>query len=278
MLTENLRDVIESDISSDACRLWLWLFLEGKLSIADILRSELPNIVPALNVLASSGRLKVDGVRMSAKMPEAVAVSPMASRRKGKAKVSPRFSGLGGMERVRTALKASRIAGAQKIINDGCDRVFRAYNTERLARGMKPVAESQREGQRKKWRKILVLASEDSAPISEMMAFAYDATRFQGTKFPSPAIISGPWFRSAWLDRGTAQEAHAGHTYEAPDVDVKTKLRNAGHDFAAGLDAAALRHVVKLAETERSVPHMRKRHKDPQIEAAIMFLANEGGD
>lgn len=278
-LTAKIQTVITSDEGSDAVRVWLWLVLNGKTDIDRVLEAPLPSVVPSLNALVRSARVEVQGVSVLALMPEEAAEAGSGARRGKTSGMDPRLAEVQGIERVRRALASPRSAGAKDVIAEGVGRVFRAINAERKSHGLPPLAASQERGQRDKWQKILAFAAENNVRLPDFIAFAYVNTRHMPGKFPTPGVLAGDWLRQMWLDRDDGERGeHAGHHYATPEQGLRERLREAGFGKAAGLDDKGLRHVVKLADTHRTVPHMRKRHRDPDIEAAVVWLAGEGAE
>lgn len=276
-LIENIKAVLESDLDSDAVRLWLWLFFDGKARIDEVLASSMPRVVPSLNALVVSKRLKIEGVSVSACIPSKPSVDALTPMNGKSVEMSPRFSKKTGLKRARLAIKSPRLKGAKSVISEAIDRAFRAYNEERKEKGLKPMNTLHRDKQADKWKAVVVFCAEQDIKIPDLMKFAYEKTKHHKAKFPSPATIAGTWMQQQWIDQGDRPGAsHAGHTYEKPEFDVRERLKESGHDKAADLSDAKLRHLQSAASIHRKAPHMRKEHRDEELEAAILFLAEEG--
>lgn len=277
-LVENIKAVIESDLDSDAVRLWLWLFFDGKARIDEVLAAPIPRVVRSLNSLVDSKRLKIEGASVSACIPSKASVNKSTPVNGKSVEMSPRFSKKTGLERAKLAIKSPRLKGARKVINEAIDRAFRAYNEARKEKGLKPMNTLHRDKQVDKWKAIVVFCAEQDIRIPDFMKFAYEKTKHQRAKFPSPSTIAGVWMQAQWIDQGERPGAsHAGHAYEKPELDVRERLKESGYGKAADLSDAKLRHLQSAASIHRKSPHMRKRHRDEELEAAILFLASEGG-
>ena len=261
-MIDQVKEVLLSDLSSDAVRLWVWMLMNGSADIDKILQLPLPHVAPSLNVLIEQGRIEANGMELSA----VVAVDAPKKTKPSRG----RLIKVTGRERLAEALAHPRSTGARASIDEGIARIFRAYNDERKAQGIPPT--NMWKGQRKVWVKVLKFIVGESVDAKAYMAFAYQETRWQKLKFPQPVMLAGDFLQSRWRDRDEGDDSHAGHAYKDAG-DLKPRLITAGFGGAADLDDAMIRHIQKLAGTARKSPGLRRPHRDENIEAMILWLA-----
>jgi len=267
---EKMAEVLESDLSSDAVRLWLWLFVRGKQTRIDvILDSDFPDVVPSLNALVSD-YLVVEGAHIAAQFPERVKAEEQAANEDGE--LHPKLAKLKAKERILRAVESPKLKGAQQVISDAVERLFRAYNRARLKHGLRTLPRATLRAQKLVWRKVLVFLHTNNIDFDEYLDFAYEATRWQKVTYPSVNMLGGPYLQTKWFDR---EAPTAGHTYRAADANLRERLVDAGFAEAADLEDDQLRYLEEQATIQREMPHLREHLEDDSLEAMINHLAED---
>lgn len=266
---QTILDVLESDLSSDAARLWVWLRLTGPSPMEAVLGASLPDVAPALRVLGLQGLTTVEGDLVTAHaLPRGHTAAPAAepgSRRPAGFVTS--------QQAIREALATPKKAESKAVITDGLETLVRLYDRARMKAGLRP-APSRSASTRKAWLTVLAVLAERDASFSDYLAFARENTRFAREKFPSPNLLASDFVVSKWRDREDGGLSpvgeHAGHTYGGAKP-TRATLLGAGFTAAGGLTENQAKHLQDLADAARVQP-VRRPHRDPEKEAMIQYL------